>query len=898
MRKYLAIIILFASGFQVVKSAGPIGSYVGYTHCAEQDSLALVAFYYATGGPNWRRTTDTAFSISSLASGDDYGAAYYLGGNGWDWYPNAGTGKWLEGPVKDWFGVLLEKQQVGNTTDSVWRVIHLTPVYGRRTDGNNNMVGYLPKELGYLTALQYFRVNGNVGLGNQYETGKYPGDIPAEVYHPTLTKIDIENDWFTGIIDPAFRKCTNISELCFRYNHIDSMPTLDFLTQDHLLNNMAHMFFYNTWISYATMEKSVDYFATFSTAQTINYQIQKQDNVGREYEIVAKPGDNVVLTCNEAGVQGTCTWTKKGINTYKTGTTYTITNIAAKDTGIYRGVIANPYVAAWQKESATDVGNVLTKPIHVVFTPSTPVCKFLLTSYSGNEVELTFNKAMAIPTTAQASQFSVASNGVKINVIDIKRTGRLYNKYILKLASSIFKDETVTISYTPGSIVDSNGGVLLSFSDKAVQNLTRSTPNVINNAITRKDGAGIVVNFDQFIDQNTFVASDFTITQSDDPTQKVVGVALNPGEIDDNISKSITLVLANSIIDSTVTIKVSYIKGSLTALYGGAVQSFNLLSVKNIASGKSTPVTLHFNDYCKRYSNIYVKGTIKSLPFKLYDDNTNGDAVANDNNWTKSVRLSTGEFTWGVYQRTISAYDTTVTTDEITGIQTVILTPKPDATIDSLLSPVMSLIVVDTIIGNDTVSIVRGDTIVYICDKSVTIILDMKSYSAKNPAETINPYLMGINDDWQTGIEMIKIKDPLNNDSVYAVTISGLNTGDLINFNFKNENEWENISADSRHYTISGVDTIRAEFKVFPVSIQGLKEASLIIYPNPAHDRLYIAKTNKISFKAAIYSQLGQCLIVNSGESTIDISHLNAGIYILKLIDKDGNQHRRTFIKR
>src|SRR5512135_25313 len=107
MRQYLAIIILFAFGFQVVKPAGPVGSYDGYTKCAEQDSLALVAFYYATGGPNWRRTTDNAFSISNLAGGDDYGAAYYQGGYGWDWYPNAGTGKWLEGPVKDWFGVLL-----------------------------------------------------------------------------------------------------------------------------------------------------------------------------------------------------------------------------------------------------------------------------------------------------------------------------------------------------------------------------------------------------------------------------------------------------------------------------------------------------------------------------------------------------------------------------------------------------------------------------------------------------------------------------------------------------------------------------------------------------------------------------------------------------------------------
>src|SRR6056297_3840869 len=80
---------------------------------AEQDSLALVAFYWATDGPNWKSNQE-GFGIDDLSSEwqDIYDGSY---------------NKWLEGPAKDWFGVRVEKMPIPNSTDSAYRVTRVWP---------------------------------------------------------------------------------------------------------------------------------------------------------------------------------------------------------------------------------------------------------------------------------------------------------------------------------------------------------------------------------------------------------------------------------------------------------------------------------------------------------------------------------------------------------------------------------------------------------------------------------------------------------------------------------------------------------------------------------------------------------------------------------------------------
>lgn len=873
MKKLISLIILCFTVALTVKSQ----DYTGYTHCAEQDSLALVAFYYATDGPNWKSNSDT-FDINTIGGEDDYGIDYY------NTYPNAGKGKWLEGPVKDWFGVLLEKQALGTSGDSVWRVVHITPVLGRRANGNNSLKGYLPKELGLLTALKWFRVNGNNGL--------LGSDLPDEAYHSTLTKLDVENALLGGIISNGFRNCTNLQIINLRYNSFDSIPVFDFFTTQHLLDYFAgtNIFLYSTHISYATWEPSVDYFRTFTTIPTIKYQIQNQALVGRAQEILANPGDNVTLVCNEAGKHGKCTWEKKGMNTYKTGTTYTITNIAAKDTGIYRGILTNDTIAAWQVEANSGVASVYTKPMHVVFVPDIPACKSVKTSYSGNEIYLTFSKVMALPNTAQTSQFSVLRNGNDVNVMSITRTGRLYDTYVITLDSSLYKGDTVLVSYTQGDVSDRNGGLLSSFSNMSVQNLVRKTPVVVN-AVTRSDGEGILVKFDQYIDGSTLAVSDFTLTQSDDVTQSITSVVLYPGDIDNDISRSVELILADPLENATSELTVRYKKGSMAALYGAAVQSFGAIAVQNAVSLRKLHTSLHFIDECAKYKNIYVAGTIKSTAVKLYDDGTHGDAIANDYHWTRDISFPSGTYNWSVYQRTVTQYDTVYNDDQI------ILTPH--SVNDSLISSSMMIMAVDTIIGSDTTCVFAGgDTVYYTCNKSVVFILDMKTYSQQNPSATIEPYLMGLNDDWKDGLKMDSIGS-----YTYSIKVDKYNIGDVIKFNFRNgaypDGEWENVSPQNRTHTVQGNDTIRVSFGSFTTEVNDTRRESINIYPNPTGNWLYTSISGYDVVTAKIYNLYGQCVLnTNYTGEPIDVGMLSKGLYILEFIDKSNVPFRCRFIKK
>ncbi len=103
MKNQITIILVSVLTFTLL---GQLQAQADYK-LAEQDSLALLAFYYATDGPNWTSNQD-GFGFDDLSSD-------------WQLRYDGGYSKWLEGPAKDWFGVKIEKRQVPNSSDSASR---------------------------------------------------------------------------------------------------------------------------------------------------------------------------------------------------------------------------------------------------------------------------------------------------------------------------------------------------------------------------------------------------------------------------------------------------------------------------------------------------------------------------------------------------------------------------------------------------------------------------------------------------------------------------------------------------------------------------------------------------------------------------------------------------------
>ncbi|PKP47080.1 MAG: hypothetical protein CVT92_17205 [Bacteroidetes bacterium HGW-Bacteroidetes-1] len=120
----------------------------------EQDSLALVAFYNSTGGPNWNNNSN-----------------------------------WLTGQVSTWYGVTVEGG----------RLIKIM-LY------SNSLNGTLPNELGLLTKLNTLGISNELGL---------TGSIPEEIFSvDSLVWFGIGNCALTGKIPNTIGNCTNW--FCFK----------------------------------------------------------------------------------------------------------------------------------------------------------------------------------------------------------------------------------------------------------------------------------------------------------------------------------------------------------------------------------------------------------------------------------------------------------------------------------------------------------------------------------------------------------------------------------------------------------------------------------------------------------------------------------------------------------
>jgi hypothetical protein len=827
---------------------------------AEQDSLALVAFYNATEGPNWISNQD-GFGIEDLTSE-------------WQETYTGGFNKWFDGPVKDWFGVTVEKLPIPNTNDSAYRVVQVWPVIGRRTDGQNNLNGYIPREVGLLTALSDFRINGNNGF-----TGT---EIPGDLYHKNLRFFDIEACWFDGDITDEFRNCTQIGKMNFRYNYIDYMPTLDFLDEEALYNMLGTQWFYSTELSLAIFEKTIDYFYTISdNPKEFTIEMRDVTNVGIEREIVAPVGTSVEMECTAAGNKEefiTYQWLKDGLSRFgKTDRFYSISSVKESDYGTYTVRITNDYVKEYDEN--TNWGEVYTKPIHLVPEPVPPVIEWVKTSYNGKELQLRFSKPM--DTNIQGfSNFSVVAGGNSLQVVAARTEGRLQKDVFLTLEGNVNAGEEVTLGYTGNSVVDQNTGALESFSGFAVENLVRPAANVVE-ARTTKDGSGIEVVFDNFIDPNSINAADFSINAEKDYT--ITSGVLRSGDIDENISKVVLLTLSQAVTDTSEVISVSYSKGKLSGLYSGFPESFTNKSVSNEVTLDLTEVTLYFEDGSSSMENVLVKGTWSVNPTRLYDDGTNGDEVAGDNIWSVRLSLVDNDYVWNVISRNIvQSYDTTSVTDPETGIITQTITPV-SVNQDSVLS---NNIVLEFQVGGNNVS---GTTSFGINNVSVTF-----NVTLNIPAGEI--FLMGIDGDWALGNPMNQV----DNSNTYTVTLSGYTVGDVINYNFRNGDDWENQSTATRTYTVvEGENIINNHFGVF-TRVNEFDSSTVKIYPNPASNILTISGISNI-ISLEVHNIYGQFIykksITSENSLILQISDFKPGVYFLKMTDESRNVFTEKFIK-
>uniref|UniRef100_UPI00143054DB leucine-rich repeat domain-containing protein n=1 Tax=Maribellus sediminis TaxID=2696285 RepID=UPI00143054DB len=165
-----------------------------------QDSLALVALYNATDGPNWTNNTN-----------------------------------WLTGPIESWFGVYTENGRVTSIQLSSNNLQgSLPPEIGQLTNlremylSSNSISGFIPPELGLLTNLNY------LNLGNTQISGSIPLELGQLV---NLYVLSLDNCNLNGQIPIEFGQLENLQTLNLNGNQL----TGQIPDEIGLLNNLERL---------------------------------------------------------------------------------------------------------------------------------------------------------------------------------------------------------------------------------------------------------------------------------------------------------------------------------------------------------------------------------------------------------------------------------------------------------------------------------------------------------------------------------------------------------------------------------------------------------------------------------------------------------------------------------
>ncbi len=180
--------------------------------------------------------------------------------------------------------------------------------------------------------------------------------------------------------------------------------------------------------------------------------------------------------------------------------------------------------------------------------PAAPSVVSAATNPAGNQIIITFNKAMANPA-GKHSQFTVLVNGAPNAVTAAALHASDAQKIVLTLTSAVAHGNTITVSYTAGTVAAADGGLLESFPAMAVTNnvpVPITTPEVTvdqntkNLAVTVSTPAATITVPSTVTDATVSVATllqapvNQTVTTSALPAltiKAITGISQNPVQV-------------------------------------------------------------------------------------------------------------------------------------------------------------------------------------------------------------------------------------------------------------------------------------------------------------------------------------------------------------------------------
>ncbi|MFA5009121.1 MAG: DUF5018 domain-containing protein [Candidatus Paceibacterota bacterium] len=128
--------------------------------------------------------------------------------------------------------------------------------------------------------------------------------------------------------------------------------------------------------------------------------------------------------------------------------------------------VSDPVVTGDYFVSTAEIG-APTIAYEITVNPAAPTVTGIEVNEGGTIVAITFDKDMANPV-GKHSEFTVEADGSVKTISSLSYGGS--DIYHLNLATEIVENQVVTVSYTAGTVVAGDGGVLASFADESATN--------------------------------------------------------------------------------------------------------------------------------------------------------------------------------------------------------------------------------------------------------------------------------------------------------------------------------------------------------------------------------------------------------------------------------------------
>lgn len=327
----------------------------------EADSLALIALYNSTNGPEWNRTWDLEepafFWDGVIVASSGRVVGLNLENNNLD-----GSLPSEIGDLTALRGMILGSNELkgglpaelGNLTELEALILrdndfsgsipvelgNLTKLFELNL-GINGLTGSIPTELGALTMLETLNLNSNdvtgeiptnlsgltnlieLGLGSNNLSGPIPDELSALV---NLERLDFSQNDLSGQIPGPFSLLTNLDEIFINDNNISGLPDLSSLDPD----------IFNAGFN------NLDFGDLLPNINIIDQYIP-QGNIGDPSTLIGITGEdlNLVTTTSDDG-NNEYQWFKDNVAINgATNTSYNLAYSGTVDEGLYRCDVTN-----------------------------------------------------------------------------------------------------------------------------------------------------------------------------------------------------------------------------------------------------------------------------------------------------------------------------------------------------------------------------------------------------------------------------------------------------------------------------------------------------------------------------------------------------------------------------